>query len=366
MDEPLHPSSLSEILDRTAQVYRSRFLVFLGIAVIPTAVLLVFAGIVALLVLRVGPWEGPSSVFTGAIVALLVAGVFLLALPTLIAVAALAQAAMSHAAARAFLGQPITIRDSYKTVWRRGWRYIGLFIFEIVVIWVVPIAAWFVVVLLSAALAALAQNAGLSGGLFVLAGFLVVAGLITYGFWMALRLSLAFPVCVVEQIDAWHSIKRSSLLTAGTRGRILLLYLLGAALNWILSIAITLPLAIVMALVPGSSSPQHAQGAAVIMIFVVYGAAFIVQALTRPVYGIALILFYYDQRIRQEAFDIEWMMLQAGLLVPPSPQLQARTDAQHWPPPAASVPENRIVPEAGLIVPAEPPAQPAGNPPAAN
>jgi hypothetical protein len=52
------------------------------------------------------------------------------------------------------------------------------------------------------------------------------------------------------------------------------------------------------------------------MLIVAYGAAFAVQALTRPVYGIALTLFYYDQRIRQEAFDIEWMMLQAGLVVP--------------------------------------------------
>jgi hypothetical protein len=363
MDEPLHPSSLSEILDRTAQLYRSRFLVFLGIAVIPTAVLLVFAGIVALLVLRVGPWDGSASVFTGVIVALLAGGVFLLALPTLVAVTALAQAAMSYAAARAFLGQPITIRDSYKTVWRRGWRYIGLFIFEIVVIWVVPFAAWFVVVLLSAALAALAQNAGIGGGgLFVLAGFLIVAGLITYGFWMALRLSLAFPACVVEQIGAWDAIKRSSSLTTGTRGRILLLYLLGAALNWILSIAITLPLAIVMALVPGSSSPQHAQGAAVITIFVIYGSAFTVQALTRPVYGIALILFYYDQRIRQEGFDIEWMMLQAGLVVP-APQPQSQSEAQPWLP-LLSAMENPPANEAAHMVSAEAPAEPASDPPA--
>jgi hypothetical protein len=33
----------------------------------------------------------------------------------------------------------------------------------------------------------------------------------------------------------------------------------------------------------------------------------------RPVYGIALVLFYYDQRIRKEGYDIEWMMEQAGL-----------------------------------------------------
>jgi hypothetical protein len=57
---------------------------------------------------------------------------------------------------------------------------------------------------------------------------------------------------------------------------------------------------------------------------VVYGAAFAVQALTRPVYGIALMLFYYDQRIRQEGFDIEWMMLKAGLVVPPLSHPQAQ------------------------------------------
>jgi hypothetical protein len=42
------------------------------------------------------------------------------------------------------------------------------------------------------------------------------------------------------------------------------------------------------------------------------------------VYGIALVLFYYDQRIRQEGFDIEWMMLQAGMVAPPAaPQPEA-------------------------------------------
>jgi hypothetical protein len=28
------------------------------------------------------------------------------------------------------------------------------------------------------------------------------------------------------------------------------------------------------------------------------------------------VLFYYDQRIRKEGFDIEWMMQQAGLTEP--------------------------------------------------
>jgi hypothetical protein len=37
-----------------------------------------------------------------------------------------------------------------------------------------------------------------------------------------------------------------------------------------------------------------------------------------PVPWIALVLFYYDQRVRTEGYDIEWMMQQAGLAQPPS------------------------------------------------
>ncbi len=46
--------------------------------------------------------------------------------------------------------------------------------------------------------------------------------------------------------------------------------------------------------------------------FTWYGLWFAVQALTKPVYGIALI-FYFDKRIRKEGFDIEWMMQPAGM-----------------------------------------------------
>jgi hypothetical protein len=34
----------------------------------------------------------------------------------------------------------------------------------------------------------------------------------------------------------------------------------------------------------------------------------------RPLYPIAVTLFYYDQRIRKEGFDIEYMMETAGLV----------------------------------------------------
>jgi hypothetical protein len=42
-------------------------------------------------------------------------------------------------------------------------------------------------------------------------------------------------------------------------------------------------------------------------------ANFATQVLLAPIIMIASVLFYYDQRIRKEGFDIEWMMQRAGL-----------------------------------------------------
>jgi hypothetical protein len=42
-------------------------------------------------------------------------------------------------------------------------------------------------------------------------------------------------------------------------------------------------------------------------------AGFVVNTLIGPIYATGLTLFYYDQRIRNEGFDIEWMMRSAGL-----------------------------------------------------
>ena len=36
-------------------------------------------------------------------------------------------------------------------------------------------------------------------------------------------------------------------------------------------------------------------------------------AFVLPIYSIALTLFYYDQRIRKEGYDVEWLMEQAAV-----------------------------------------------------
>jgi hypothetical protein len=345
MNEPLHPSNLDspslgpsrlapstlgEILDRTAQLYRSRFLLFLGISIVPTALVVVPAsGIVLFLAWLGSIGAGAAAPAVGGVLAIvLFAAIGLLAAPVLLVAAALAAAAMNLAVSRAYLGEKTTIREAYKSVWRQGWRYTWLLVLEGLIIWVAPLAVWIALVAITAGLATLAHLSGAGGGALIgLAAFLAVAALIAYFFWMMLRLSLAFPACVIEQIGAGAALKRSATLTTGTKGRIFLLYLLGAVLNWLLSMGITVPMSIVMAYLPGANDPKHAATAGVVMLFVIYGAAFAIQALTRPIYGIALTLFYYDQRIRQEGFDIEWMMQRAGMvalapgtLKPPEPE----------------------------------------------
>ena len=124
----LHPMTLAEILDRTAQIYRSRFLVFFGIGVIPAGVIFVLAaGIFAFF-----SWYGSNS-HPNAHAANLIAWTFIVVLillvgPVGLAVTALGAAAMTDAAGRSFFGEKITIREAYKSARMHGWRYVWLYL----------------------------------------------------------------------------------------------------------------------------------------------------------------------------------------------------------------------------------------------
>lgn len=314
MNEPLHPLRLGEILDRTAQIYRSRFLVFLGIATIPSGTMFVFfAGIVGLI-----GWMGPNA-SKGPTAANAVAWTFiillgLLVVPAAVGSIALAEAAMSDAAAKSFLGYSVTVRGSYGTAWRRGWRYAGILLLQGMAIFVGPMV--FVGILVGVMVAAQvsgyssSDSSPLFGGLV----FLILLAFGAFAVWMLLRLCLAFPASVVEQAGAWVALKRSTGLSKGTRGRILVLYILGVLLNQIMAWVVIFPAMVIVMLIPGLQGQAHARALSVATTFTLYGAMFAMRALTKPVYGIGLTLFYFDQRIRKEGFDIEWMMQQAGLV----------------------------------------------------
>ncbi len=337
MNDRLRPQSLGEILDRTAQMYRSRFLVYFGIAVIPVGILVVFAAGFFLYL----AWSGSDAAnafpqSTRMVVGIVVFSILgLAALPAYIGSTALGWAALTDASARAFLGESISIRSAYSSAWNKGWRYLWLCLLAAAIVIIAPFVVFFIFTLGGGVLAAMAGKAGLGDLSSVLGGFMVllVLGLGLYALFALLRVCLAFPVSVVEQISAWNSIKRAFVLSRGTKGRIFLLFLLGAALGWILVLGMSIPLFITLALIPGMNNPEHAARVGQIFGFIWYGLSFAVQAFTRPVYGIALTLFYFDQRIRAEGFDIEWNMREAGMLTEVAPEPEAST----WRAPIAHV-----------------------------
>jgi len=137
--------------------------------------------------------------------------------------------------------------------------------------------------------------------------------------WLALSFAMGMAVCVVEKKTAWQSLKRSWRLSQGTRGRIFVLYLLLVALSFVV-LMITYVLALIVIAAAAFLGTGSTVGViAMIVAGIVYVAGIIgTQIAIVPVPWIALVLFYYDQRIRKEGYDIEWMMQQAGLAQPPS------------------------------------------------
>jgi hypothetical protein len=128
-----------------------------------------------------------------------------------------------------------------------------------------------------------------------------------YGVWMSLRYSLAVPSCVVEDLTAKQAIQRSIKLSKGSRGRIFVLGLLVYAVRLMLGLLFGLPIIVLAVKHLGQPLPIGW------MVFQQLGV-FFSNALIGPIYAIGLTLFYYDQRIRKEGYDIEWMMQAAGLL----------------------------------------------------
>ena len=121
-------------------------------------------------------------------------------------------------------------------------------------------------------------------------------------------------MCVLEKKSAWDSLQRGWSLSKGTRGRIFVMFLLVMALAMAVSMISAIPSMIII-LTSAAGGSQPATGSVAFIVAEITRAILdlVLQVALAPISAIALVLFYYDQRIRKEGFDIEWMMQQAGL-----------------------------------------------------
>lgn len=250
----LRPLSLGELLDRTFQLYRNHFVLFVGITAV--AYLPKFMIQCGLLLI---PKQATGVTLFGTLLSLIL---------SLAAVAA-AQAATVTAVSAVYLDQRITVRESYS-------RVLGM--------------------ILRVVLVMIGMGIGIGIGILLL----IVPGVI-----LALMWALTIPIVVLENADLREALARSRELTSGHRLRVLMIFILFTVLTYLMFLVVESP---VIALIAARGAKAVVGGAFAVT---TYALSLVSECLVTPLMTIALSLMYYDERVRKEAFDIQFMM--AGL-----------------------------------------------------
>jgi hypothetical protein len=259
----LRPLSLGEILDRTFTIYRNYFLLFLGISGLPRVIVLAFQIPQVLLGFNTRNAFGVS----------LFAGLFSLAVIVISVIATLySQGATVIAISEIYLGRSISIGQ---------------------------------------ALGRMKGNAGTLFAITILNGLAVVGAtllLIVPGIYVACRLIAAVPASLSEDRTARDSLSRSWELTRGFAGRAFMIGLLFFAMILAADLLLVTPFSVGMfiSLRNGSVSMLSQMGATI--------GGEIGAILTYPVLLIASAIYYFDLRVRKEAFDLQFMMNPTGPL----------------------------------------------------
>jgi hypothetical protein len=316
MQTNLRPMTLGEILDRTAQLYRSNFILFAGIAAVYSGVLLV------LNLLQIGMQQLLLHLHMSRQLPWFTLGFLLIIIPLMFIFAGAAVAANNRAVAWVNLDQPATIRGAYASTLPRLGRYLWLMTIVAFFIYLPFIFLFFgyflflfIYALPRGIFAAGGANANPQASIVLLLvtlafGMLALAAL-AYSIVMGLRYSLALPASVLEDLKARKAIRRSIELSNGSRGRIFVLLLLILVIE--MGLVTITQLFFVVAMF---AAAKHRAELPVWMQVAQQVVGFITNSFIGPMYATGLTLFYYDQRVRKEGFDIEWMMEAAGMTAP--------------------------------------------------
>jgi len=315
MSSVLRPLRLGEILDQTAQLYRRNFLLFAGVAVLPNAVIFSFY-IIIIVATGMPLFLRTSSQPPNPAMAVLFLVLIFIAMPLLLIPLVFSHAGVTRAAVNAFRGERLKVREALAGVKPRFWRYLGLMVLQGLIIFGIPGACAGVIGIGLVALSISGGGAAIAAG--VLAFVLIVAALAAMVFLLT-DFGMALAACVVEDLPATESLGRAHKLAKGTRGRIFVMLLVVWAIAMVLSMIGYIPMIVILGISAAAGhSNQNATAALIIAQIFNMLMNFTLQTLVSPVYLVALVMFYFDQRVRLEGYDIEWMMQQAGLTVPES------------------------------------------------
>lgn len=257
----LRPLGFGELLDRTFSYYRSHFWVFVGIMAVPQVLLLALTFAFVIFSFSASR-AAPGGVVLFALVVMTLVPVLLLGYTA-------AYGATTFAVSEVHMGRTVTIKAAYGAVRGQMGRLVKL---ELAVL--VRMLAWMITVVLSPIAILLA-------------------------FWYA----LAVPALLLENLGANQSLKRSRFLTRGQLDRIFVIGLLMTIVSWVVSLVIQAPFVVADVAMTSQHHPAPDWLSASSSV-----AGGIAGAFTAPLLMIALVLLYYDVRVRKEGFDLQKMM----------------------------------------------------------
>lgn len=242
------PMTIGQVLERTFRIVSGNFWLFVAIGAVPfVAFLVTVVGIQAIIFF---PFLRPSlkppmpEHLAHLIDPFTILPSIAIAMVVNVVVYAFYLAAATRAATQSNLGMPVSISDAWQSAWKRIDSYIWLLVLMYAVTFfpalMVEIATIGGIILL------MVGHAGFNPAVILLAplGMLLFVGAMVYGMLMMLRLALAFPASVVEELPAIASLKRSNTLTQGAKGRmfIVLLVIYAACYGFVMVFIVVLSL----------------------------------------------------------------------------------------------------------------------------
>ena len=314
MELALRPMSTSQVLDRTFHIYRNHFSLLAGIGALLPAMLLVMQ--LAFIPLGFPP-RAAAKTPPGAL-AIVLLGYFCCYGVIYLIGNALAGGATVVGVSKLHLGQGVTIGESYRQVFARFWRILGVIVLIGLIVFMTLFVGEFIAIIVVTFSFGFGRGGGMMGiGAVVAIIWAVAVFLSAVGgaLFFYSKLALAIPACILEQLPVGVALRRSWYLTKGSVGRIMLVNLLTWVLSVVLGLVLTVPGQVLAATLPTKAQLlglvlQHIGG-------------FIAGVVAGPIATTAIALIYYDQRVRKEAFDLQHMMEQMGQQSVPPPQTAA-------------------------------------------
>lgn len=259
----LRPLEIGDLLDETFRMYRRHFLLFAGISVLlslPAAALSGLAfGLLGGLVQTGGTSSPPDlSIFTVMLPVLALASLLGIGLVPF------SYGAVTFAACESAAGRPVSAGSVVRGVGRRYFALLGywlLFFFSLfvsLILCVLPVVLWT---------------------------------------WVFVMWIVATPVMFVENAGLGAAVGRSRMLVQGRWWRTFLALFLLAIVFYVVRLALSAFVEIAQVLLELVLSPFIAAAIA-------SASAEIVDALVNPVMQIAIVLIYFDLRVRREALDL--------------------------------------------------------------